>query len=273
MAILTVKETLKILVEDRRKLLMYFFTTLILFVSLIFTLQSKYESRVTVFPNLENRTETVNSVGQNNLFSSSPISVLSDKDDVIEVFKNFVFSPELAMQLLEEYNIDDLQRISKTFIFSIPNSECYIDCVIEILEDGLAITEDRRSGKIDFSLKHENKNVSKNLLIFILESSDMLTRENFKENYKYELAKLESINIDNIDLSQTMSETIESKQRKLILTEILKNYSFNYAGRVHVSEEKEIPNFIILLALALIASSLAAILIVLRSRISFFLGK
>ena len=89
---LTVKEASKILFLEKRKLFIYFFSTLALLISLLFTLQPKHESKVTLFPNLENRTETVNSVGQNSLFSSSPISVFSEKDDVIEVFKNFIFS-------------------------------------------------------------------------------------------------------------------------------------------------------------------------------------
>ena len=135
-------------------------------------------------------------------------------------------------------------------------------------DDHFNITENKKTGYVTLSIKHQSPLIAKQWIQIIVEEVNSFYRQKDKESSEKAVIYLNK-QIANTSLSeirQVTASLLEKEIQKLTLVEANKDYVFEYVYPPSVMEKKSEPNRLIIVIFSLISGAFLGIIIVLFRR-------
>ena len=193
-----------------------------------------------------------------------------------------IFLPDLmALESWDDKNntiiYDDsiFQKDSNTWVRDFSYPQKLIPSAQESFEvfkgDNLSISEDKKTGYVAFSIKHQSPLIAKQWVQIIVEEVNSFYRQKDKEQSEKAIIYLnkQMTNTSLSEIRQVTASLLEKEIQKLTLVEANKDYVFEYVYPPSVMEKKSEPNRsqIVILS-SLLGAFLSIIIVLLRHYLS-----
>ena len=198
----------------------------------------------------------------------------------LNFFENFlmpkIFLPDLmAIKSWDEekniiiYDDNIFQKNSNTWVRDFSYSQKLIPSAQESFEvfkdNNLNISEDRKTGYIALSIKHQSPQLAKQWVEIIVEEINSYYRQKDKEESEKAVIYLNKQIANNSlsEIRQVTASLLEKEIQKLTLVEANKDYVFEYVYPPSAMEKKAEPNRYLIFILSLILGAFLGMIIVL----------
>ena len=167
------------------------------------------------------------------------------------------------------YDDSIFQEISNTWVRDFSYPQKLIPSAQEsfevFIDDNLSISEDKKTGYIVLSIKHQSPQLAKQWVTIIFEEVNSFYRQKDKAQSERAVTFLNKQLIENnlSEIKKVTASLLEKEIQKLALVEANKDYVFEYVYPPSVMEKKSEPNRFLIFILSLILGLLSGIIIVL----------
>jgi hypothetical protein len=132
-------------------------------------------------------------------------------------------------------------------------------------DDYLSISEDKKTGYVELSIKHQSPQLARQWVKIIFEEVNSFYRQKDKAQSERAVTFLNKQLIGNnlSEIKKVTASLLEKEIQKLTLVEANKDYVFEYVYPPSVMEKKSEPNRFLIFILSLIFGALSGMIIVL----------
>ncbi len=220
--------------------------------------------------------------GENNSNHKKAIELMNSLNFFEKNIMPKIFLPDLmALESWDDKNntiiYDDsiFQKDSNTWVRDFSYPQKLIPSAQESFEvfkgDNLSISEDKKTGYVAFSIKHQSPLIAKQWVQIIVEEVNSFYRQKDKEQSEKAIIYLnkQMTNTSLSEIRQVTASLLEKEIQKLTLVEANKDYVFEYVYPPSVMEKKSEPNRsqIVILS-SLLGAFLSIIIVLLRHYLS-----